>query len=79
MAEMLAVRFDEQGVLHGENDKLIVGDFDIVRAALAAWGGKRQRGRVVLELYLSNQVVTNTSPDMTGVFAESSEPAGGLG
>ena len=77
--EMLAVRFDEQGVIHNEENRLIVGDFDIIRAALAAWGGKRQRGRVVIEIYLSNQSVVNTSPDFNGTFAEPSEPGEGLG
>jgi len=75
--EFLAVRFDEQGVIHSEDGKLIVGDLDIVRAALAAWGGSRQRGRVVVEIYLENRSITNTSPDFNGTFAEGSEPAGG--
>lgn len=75
MAEFLAVKFDEQGTLHAEGGKLIVGDLDIIKAALAAWGGNRQRGRVVLELYLSNKEIVNTSPDFNGVFAEPSEPA----
>ena len=75
MSEMLAVRFDEQGVIHEENGKLIVGDFDIIKAALSAWGGKRQRGRVVVEIHLQNREVVNTSPDFNGVFTEGSEPA----
>lgn len=76
MAEMLAVRLDEEGVIHAEGDKLIVGDFDIVRAALASWGGNRQRGRVVVEIYVRNQQATNMSPDLNGTFMEPSEPVG---
>ena len=79
MSEFLAVRFDEQGVIHSENGKLVVGDLDIIRAALAAWGGSRQRGRVVVEIYLENRSIVNTSPDFNGAFSEPSEPASGLG
>lgn len=77
--EFLAVSIDESGVLHNEAGKLIVGDFDIIKAALAAWGGNRQRGRVELRLFLSNQSIINTSPDFNGIFAEPSEPGPGLG
>ena len=81
MAQMLAVAFDESGVIHFEGDKLIVGDFDIIRAVQAAWGGNRQRGRVMIHVYLTSAEVTNLSPDFNGVFTEGSEPpaAGGLG
>ena len=74
MAEMLAARLDEEGIVHAEDDKLIVGDLDIAKAAIKGWGGHRRRGRVVVEIYVKNAMVTNTSPDFDGIFAEGSEP-----
>jgi len=75
VTEMLAVEIDEQGTVHGEKGILEVGDLDIVKNALAAWGGNRQRGRVVLQIFIQAKGAINTSPDMNGVFAETSEPA----
>lgn len=75
MAEILAARFDEEGVVHAEGDKLVVGDLDIAKAAIKSWGGQRQRGRVVVEIYVKNAMVTNMSPDFNGTFVEASEPA----
>jgi hypothetical protein len=74
-SEMLAVSLDEDGVIHAEGGKLIVGDMDIVKAALAMWGGNRQRGRVVLQIFIQAKGSINTSPDLNGTFAEPSEPA----
>lgn len=69
MAEMLAVRLDEDGVLHLNSEgKLVVGDLDIIEAATRGWGGMRQRGRVVVEIYLKSAMLTNTSPDFNGTF-----------
>ena len=73
--EFLSVEVNEQGVIHAENGKLIVGDLDVIALALAAWGGSRQRGRVVVQIFLQNQSVTNTSSDFSGKFMEASEPA----
>lgn len=72
--EFLAVHLDEEGIVHSEDGKLIVGDLDVVRKALAAWGGNRQRGRVQLRIYLRTQASVDLSPDMNGTFAEGSEP-----
>jgi hypothetical protein len=77
--EFLAVSIDEDGVIHTRGEKLIVGDFDFIKAAIAAWGGNRQRGRIEFRLFLKNQRMVNTSPDFNGTFAEGSEPSGGLG
>jgi hypothetical protein len=73
-AETLAARLDEEGIVHAEGEKLAVGDLDIAKAAIAGWGGHRQRGRVVVEIYVKNARVSNASPDFNGVFAEGSEP-----
>jgi len=74
MAEMLIVKIDEQGTMHFEDGRLIVGDLDVVKLAAASAGLHRQRGRVVLEMYVQSKDVTNASPDLDGTFAEGSEP-----
>lgn len=75
MNEMLLVEIDEQGVIHEEDGQLIVGDLRIMEAALKAWGGSRQRGRVLIQIYVQPRQMTNSSPDFNGTFAEKSEPA----
>ena len=74
MSELLIVRINEQGTIHFEDGRLIIGDLDIVKLAEAGAGLKRQRGRVVLELYVQSQELTNVAPDFSGIFAEASEP-----
>ena len=68
--EYKVVEFDERGVLVNKDGLLVVGDFDIMKAALAAWGGLRQRGRARITLWLESAETTNVSPDFSGTFQE---------
>ena len=70
MSQMLAVRIDESGTVYQKDGRLIVGDLDVVRRALAAWGGGRQRGRVVVEIYIESREAVDVSGDLNGAFAE---------
>lgn len=67
------VEFDESGVLVNRDGLLVVGDFDIMKAVIAAWGvgpGGRQRGRVRISLWVEPKQTTNMSPDFGGTFVE---------
>ena len=66
------------GVVHVEAGALVVGDSNIAATAARAWGGGRQQGRVVVQIYVEPQLMTITNPDM-GVGLEASEPLSGLG
>jgi hypothetical protein len=63
------------GEIHEEAGKLIVGDVDLVAKALAAWGGKRQLGRVTIAIELLPLGNVEVNPSL-GKFVEASEPAG---
>lgn len=73
--ELLIVDIEENGVIHFENGRLIVGDLDIIKKAEAMAGLKRQRGRVLIRLFVQSRATIDVSPDMSGAYAEASEPA----
>lgn len=62
------------GEAHFENDRLIIGDTDVLRRFKAAYGGFRQMVELRLVLHLLTAPTVEVSPSGAGVFSEASEP-----
>ena len=73
-SEALIVEIEEEGVLHFEGDTLVLGDLDVMKAVKQAWGGNRQRVRLVVQVYIQTRTSANVSPDGNGALSEGSEP-----
>jgi hypothetical protein len=62
------------GECHLEDNKLIIGDTDVVKRFAAAYGGNRQLSELRVTLHLLTSPTIEVSPSGNGVFAEHSEP-----
>ncbi len=70
------VDLEFDGVIHVEAGKLVVGDELVEAAAIAGWGGSRQKGSVRITIWLSPTQNTVVNP-LFGKFQEASEPPSG--
>jgi hypothetical protein len=74
MAEVKIAAVGAVGEVHADSmGRLLVGDTDLVKKFLAAWGGQRQLGRVEIVMHLMTTETTEASPSLSAHFLEPGE------